>query len=191
MTAFETGAKTAAANNLVLSVMNDGGVYKDRLHCGWAMIEGSSHRLTFRDLANNEAVKQRREFGSKFHAADISEAGKIIQAQTIAHCLETIREEWTGAPIRVYGRQWFDKINGNTYFSAKINVPTIKGNYGIVVPFQYGYGNHWQHEAVQVLRRIGFFADTDSRTTPNYTLPIEFEFQGRMLKKQMFDGMYI
>lgn len=67
-------ATTAAANSIMLSVLNDGTIYKDRMHCGFAMLQGSSHRMPFRDLANNEAIKQRREFGSKFRAAEISEA---------------------------------------------------------------------------------------------------------------------
>lgn len=47
--------------------------------------------------------------------------------------------------IDLNAKEWFDKINGNSYFSA-----TIALNYGLdnqvylKVPFQYGYGEHYE-----------------------------------------------
>jgi len=50
-------------------------------------------------------------------------------------------------------REWFDKVNGNSYFSAKLTI-----NYGMpdsrayVIPFQYGCGScAVETEAVQIL----------------------------------------
>lgn len=186
--AFETGATSAAANNLVLSVLNDGNVYEDREHCGFAMLQGSNHHLSFRDLANNEAAKQRHQFGSKFKAAEISEAAKLIQADTIAHCLEIIREEWNGENITCYGRHWWDRINGNTYFSARIVIPTASGHRWVAVPFQYGYGSQWEWECRHVLARMGFEGMADGFASEH---PLNFEFQGLMKKSQMFTGLYI
>ena len=46
--------------------------------------------------------------------------------------------------IDINAKEWFDRINGNSYFSAVIIL-----NYGkpdaekILVPFQYGYGEHY------------------------------------------------
>ena len=37
-------------------------------------------------------------------------------------------------------RIWFDKVNGNSYFSARIY--DLRMNLLKVVPFQYGYGSH-------------------------------------------------
>jgi hypothetical protein len=54
--------------------------------------------------------------------------------------------------IDVSCREWFDKINGNSYFSARISV-----NYGmknqklIKIPFQYGYGEQYLTETVKAL----------------------------------------
>lgn len=44
--------------------------------------------------------------------------------------------------LDVQGKSWFDKVNGNSYFSSVITI-----DYGmdtektIKVPFSYGYGN--------------------------------------------------
>lgn len=44
--------------------------------------------------------------------------------------------------IDINAKEWFDKVNGNSYFSARITL-----NYGtsvqqvIKLPFQYGYGD--------------------------------------------------
>ena len=57
--------------------------------------------------------------------------------------------------IDIQAKQWFDKINGNSYFSANITI-----NYGtdtqqnIFLPFQYGYGDHYQDMAGQELLKL-------------------------------------
>lgn len=57
--------------------------------------------------------------------------------------------------IDVSAKEWFDKINGNSYFSGRIVL-----NYGmpdvetIKMPFQYGYGNQYEWEAVEVIGGI-------------------------------------
>lgn len=46
--------------------------------------------------------------------------------------------------IDINAKEWFDKVNGNSYFSAIITL-----NYGtktqkeFTLPFQYGYGEHY------------------------------------------------
>lgn len=46
--------------------------------------------------------------------------------------------------IDINAKEWFDRINGNSYFAGTITV-----NYGlpsqinINIPFQYGYGSHY------------------------------------------------
>lgn len=58
--------------------------------------------------------------------------------------------------IDINAKEWFDKVNGNSYFSAEIIT-----NYGTdnakkyVLPFQYGYGNHYEYMAIQELKNQG------------------------------------
>jgi hypothetical protein len=50
--------------------------------------------------------------------------------------------------VFVEARQWFEKSGGNSYFSARIH---IDGKLALVLPFQYGYGNQFEYEAVKAL----------------------------------------
>lgn len=185
---FETGAKTAAANNLVLSVLNDGAIYQDRLHCGFALMQGSTHRASFRDLVTNEARKQ-RGIGCKFKAAEISDAAKIVQSMTIEHCLELIRDGYN--PCRLIlanGRKWRDNINGNTYFSVWVRIPCGNDSYkSLTIPFQYGYGDQWTHETLQVLSRVLSISMPTRPSEAN----VAWNFDGVMRKRDMYKGIYL
>lgn len=50
-------------------------------------------------------------------------------------------------------REWFDKVNGNSYFSARI---WINGGQVAILPFQYGYGDQFIYEAQRKLIELGF-----------------------------------
>lgn len=58
--------------------------------------------------------------------------------------------------IDITAREWFDRANGNSYFSARAIV-----NYGmpnaqtVKVPFQYGYGDHYIEQSAQALESAG------------------------------------
>jgi hypothetical protein len=54
--------------------------------------------------------------------------------------------------IDVQAKEWWDKVNGNSYFAGIITV-----NYGMKderqykVPYQYGYGSTYEDEAKKLL----------------------------------------
>lgn len=50
-------------------------------------------------------------------------------------------------------REWFDKINGNSYFSARI---WVDGGQVAILPFQYGYGDQFIYEAQKKLLELGY-----------------------------------
>ena len=55
--------------------------------------------------------------------------------------------------IDVQAKQWFDKVNGNSYFSAIITLNFgLKNQKQIGLPFQYGYGSQYEYEAMHVLQ---------------------------------------
>lgn len=58
--------------------------------------------------------------------------------------------------LDINAREWFDKINGNSYFSAEIvidyGLPTHKKYF---LPFQYGYGDSFQWQSLAYLQKIG------------------------------------
>ena len=64
--------------------------------------------------------------------------------------------------IDINAKEWFDKVNGNSYFSG-----TITLNYGMknektfLMPFQYGYGSSYEYEAMKILTEF-------NKISPNY-----------------------
>lgn len=60
--------------------------------------------------------------------------------------------------------EWFDKINGNSYFAAQVTV-----NYGMpdefmfALPFQYGYGDHYKDMAAKELNKRGYLPGFDEQ----------------------------
>jgi len=58
--------------------------------------------------------------------------------------------------IDIQAKEWFDRINGNSYFSAVITV-----NYGMEteqtfrIPFTYGYGEYYVQNALELLNEKG------------------------------------
>lgn len=54
--------------------------------------------------------------------------------------------------IDINAKEWFDKVNGNSYFCGIVTL-----NYGMkneetfLMPFQYGYGSQFEQEAKEIL----------------------------------------
>lgn len=62
--------------------------------------------------------------------------------------------------IHVHAKEWFDKVNGNSYFSAVITLNFgLKTETELEIPFQYGYGDHYRHVAFQKCADKGYFKD--------------------------------
>jgi len=66
--------------------------------------------------------------------------------------------------IDVQAKEWFDKVNGNSYFSEVITI-----NYGMAnektidVPMQYGYGDQYIHTAFMELQKHGYIKQDNDR----------------------------
>lgn len=58
--------------------------------------------------------------------------------------------------LDINAKEWFDKVNGNSYFSAQIiidyDLPTYQKYF---LPFQYGYGDSYQWQSLKHLQEIG------------------------------------
>jgi len=52
--------------------------------------------------------------------------------------------------LEIDAKEWFDKANGNSYFSATI---TLDDEYITELPFQYGYGDHYISVAFEELAK--------------------------------------
>jgi hypothetical protein len=60
--------------------------------------------------------------------------------------------------VTIIGRRWFEKTNGNTYHTATIY---IDGEMVHKLPFQYGYGNQFEWNAVQWLDENGYMPERE------------------------------
>ena len=188
---FETGAKTQASNNLILSVMNDGSIYNQRIDAGKRILQGLHPIISFREMAVSEASKQRSSFGLKFKPQEITEAGKIIQEQTIKSILEDMVASYDPShKINAIVRRWFDKVNGNSYFSCFVTVPVRdRKNLSFVIPFQYGYGSQPEYEIACTLFKVGVLKEKK-----NYfrEYNIDLQDQGYVRKNHNWhDGLYL
>jgi len=78
-------------------------------------------------------------------------------------------------------KEWFDKVNGNSYFSGQIESIKDK-DFLIKLPFQYGYGDQGYYTAREVLKEKKLIPD-------DYTFPSELPIKNikieRCLKKEV------
>jgi hypothetical protein len=58
--------------------------------------------------------------------------------------------------IDIQAKEWFDKVNGNSYFAGLITVNFgMKSEQRFNMPFQYGYESQYEQEAFKVLKEAG------------------------------------
>jgi len=59
--------------------------------------------------------------------------------------------------IDIQAKEWFDKTNGNRYFSGKVTVDFgLKTEKTFTMPFQYGYGSQYEYTAIELLVSNGY-----------------------------------
>jgi hypothetical protein len=58
--------------------------------------------------------------------------------------------------IDVHAKEWFDRVNGNSYFSARVTINyAMPDEETLYIPFQYGYGDHYRDIAMKYLQNAG------------------------------------
>ena len=72
-------------------------------------------------------------------------------------------------------KEWFDKINGNSYFSVQIESTEDK-DFLINIPFQYGYGEQSFYTAREILKE-------NKLISADYTFPSELPIKNIMIDK--------
>jgi hypothetical protein len=53
--------------------------------------------------------------------------------------------------ININCKEWFDKLNGNSYFAGTIQ---INDKETFLIPFNYGYGSQYEQEAKAILTQF-------------------------------------
>jgi len=54
--------------------------------------------------------------------------------------------------IEIQAKEWYDKQNGNSYFSVRV---FLDGEYSkplAIIRLQYGYGSQYEHVGLQIIR---------------------------------------
>lgn len=58
--------------------------------------------------------------------------------------------------IDIQAKEWFDKVNGNSYFAGEITLNFgMKSVQKYYMPYQYGYGSHYIDMAKEQLNEMG------------------------------------
>ena len=57
--------------------------------------------------------------------------------------------------ITILGREWWDKVNGNSYFSCDI---LVNGDHIHKIPYEYGYGDQYRYAAAIWLDKNGYIS---------------------------------
>lgn len=114
---------------------------------------------------NHEILKLDVEWGELSAGSNDSEQDGFLEdyfgliAQHVQALFERYCSTYRGERYQVIAKEWFDRINGNSYFSARL---FKNGELFAVLPFQYGYGSQFTHEAKRALKER--FINSDSVT---------------------------
>ena len=94
--------------------------------------------------------------------------------------------------IDVNAKEWFDKTYGNSYFAAIITINYgLKNEKQIKLPFQYGYGDHYRHQAFKKIKReLNCFKAIDNNTSywrayEKYNIIARHTMQENCLKREL------
>jgi hypothetical protein len=172
-------------HTLALSVINDPASYDARRHAASKLLQGYHGRAEFasaiRAICNDKARAERVQFGVKIKAADITAQAGEVAENALSHARDTIRAHYTGERCHAVIRRWWDKANGNSYYSVSIRIPQDGGGFTLYkVPFDYGYGSHPEWETITALVGLGLFERAEHDAPGSY--PVDFEDQGYMKK---------
>lgn len=68
--------------------------------------------------------------------------------------------------IDIQAKEWFDKVNGNSYFSAEVTINYgMKNQVNFYIPMNYGYGDSYRYKAFEeIKKRLNCFKKFDDRT---------------------------
>lgn len=154
-------------------------------------LAGEGYPLTFREIVNIEAKNQRAQ-GAKFKPQVITEAARLLEAHATSEFLKLARAQWDQSQsIGVFCRRWFDKVNGNSYFSLSFCFYISSDDYSkwitINQPMSYGYGSHPEFEAYRKLHGWGFLTDEQHKERQK----VRFIDNGYGLKRDLYQGRYL
>ena len=88
--------------------------------------------------------------------------------------------------IDVNAKHWFDKVNGNSYFSAEVVT-----NYGqadaqtFILPFQYGYGDAYIYASLSELNKRGLIKATNTADLQGEGIILRYHIEKNCKKREL------
>ena len=71
--------------------------------------------------------------------------------------------------IDVDAKEWFDRVNGNSYFSGTITVDYgMESEKVFLMKFQYGYGSSYEQEAKRLLTEFNIISPQHGESLSRY-----------------------
>ena len=62
--------------------------------------------------------------------------------------------------ITIHAKQWRDKVSGNSYWSSRVTMTSSNfKTHTIALELQYGYGNQYLTNSIQILRELRYIED--------------------------------
>ncbi len=91
--------------------------------------------------------------------------------------------------IDINAREWIDKVNGNSYFCGTVTLNYgMKGEETFLMPFQYGYGSQYEHEAKAILTQFNKIS-TEYESLYSYckreNIPLNSSIKEYCLKREL------
>lgn len=69
--------------------------------------------------------------------------------------------------LDIHAKEWFDKVNGNSYFAATVIIDLgFDSEKVIKIPFTYGYGDSYLYAAFKELKSAGLIIDGEKYDCP-------------------------
>ena len=97
--------------------------------------------------------------------------------------------------VDVTAKEWFDKVNGNSYFSAEVTINFgMENSTTLNLPYQYGYGEHYRDMAFQEIKeQLGCFRKYGSywKAYRDYKIIDRSMKQENCLKKELFETLNV
>jgi len=89
--------------------------------------------------------------------------------------------------IDIRAKEWFDKVNGNSYFAGTVTVNYgLKSQQSFNMPFQYGYGDSYYHKGLELLKKANLLDKEDYHTTiRDKKIVLRYSIQRNCLKREL------
>ena len=88
--------------------------------------------------------------------------------------------------IDINALEWFDRVNGNSYFAGSITL-----NYGqpnaitLKMPFHYGYGDFYRYKALETLQILGYTTLTHTADLREHGIIVRSNIQRNCKKREL------